>query len=409
MSESLFSSLRKRWPMIILLLVQLLNGMVVAAQFYFFPIYVKEALGLSAVVVSTFVSVGQIAGLIASLLAGGLTDTLGRKWTLVLGLGCFVVGSLAFFIRLPWLVGALWFVNGMALSLEALGSQGYLIGVAGGASLGVTSALYHWGFTLGGAVGSPIAGRLLDTRGYGGFAPVVLGLAGGTTLIAAVLMPRLKQATRGEARASWRAMLAGYVEIVRQPLVLRLGMLRFLPTCYYGMAMVLIPLLINAETGSKTAVALFATAAQVLATLTQLIAGRIADQRGPRAPTLIAIGGVLSAALGLAGFAGQLWGLYLFGILGIAAAWALSTLMPVLVSGTVVEARQGRVLGALNLLWNLAMILSAMVGGALVEVRPGLPFALAALVNVGTVVIALAFFARRGPALAAKSRLVSGD
>lgn len=395
MSESLFSSLRKRWPIIILLLVQLLNGMVVAAQAYFFPIYVEESLGLTAIAVSSFVSVGRIAGLAGSLLGGSLTDTLGRKWTLVLGLGCFTVGSFAFVVRLPWLVGLLWFVNGVALSLEALGSQGYLIGIAGGAGLGVASALYNWGFTLGGAVGSPVAGRLLDTRGYEAFAPVLIGLAGGTALFATVLMPRLKQAVKGEARASWRAMLTGYLQIVRQPRVLRLGLLRFLPTFYYGMALVLIPLLINAETQSKTSVAIFATAAQVLATLTQLVAGRFADHRGPRAPTLVAVGGVLTAAVGLAGFAGHLWGLYLFGILGIAAAWALSTLMPVLVSSVVPTKEQGRVLGALNLLWNISMILSAVVGGALVEIKVGLPFALAALVNVGTVIIALAFFGRR--------------
>lgn len=385
-----------RWPILILLLVQLLNGMVVAAQFYFFPIYVEEALGLTAVIVSGLVSLGRVAGLVASLLGGGLADTLGRKWTLVLGLGCFAVGSLAFVVRVPWLVGALWFVNGMALSLESLGSQGYLIAAAGGASLGVTSALYHWGFTLGGALGSPIVGRLLDTRGYGDFGPVLIGMTGGTALLATVLMPPLAdRPSREQRRIPLKTMLAGYVELVRQPRMLRLGMLRFLPTCYYGMAMLLLPLLINAQTGSKTSVAIFATSSQVLATLTQLAAGRAADKVGPGTPTLIAVAGVLSAALGLAAFAGQLWGLYFFGIVGIAAAWALSTLMPVLVSATVQAERQGRALGTLNLLWNLAMILSAVIGGVLVEVGPGLPFAVAAFLNTGALLVALSVFRGR--------------
>ncbi len=383
---------RSRWPIIMLLVVQLLYGVVVSAQSYFFPIYVKESLGLAAVVVSTFVSLRQMAGLATALVGGTLMDTVGRKWTLVMGLGCCAVGSAAFLVRSLWMVGLLWLVVGVAMSLESLGSQGYLIGAAGGAGLGMTSALYHWGFTLGGALGSPVAGRLLDTRGYGAFAPVLVALAGGTALLGAVWLPRLPRLTREVSRVSWREALAGYAEIVRRPVVLRLGLLRFLPTCYYGMAMVLIPLLIHAETGSNTSVAIFATASQVLATLTQLVAGRAADRVGPRLPTLIAMGAVLAAALGLALFAGHLWGLALFGVLGIAAAWALSTLMPVLVSVTVPAAMQGRVLGTLVLLWNLAMVLSAMIGGALVEVAVGLPFAIAALLNVGTLVVAVSFF-----------------
>ena len=375
-----------------LLAVQLLYGVVVSAQSYFFPIYVKESLGMATIVVSSFVSLRQMAGFATALVGGTLVDTVGRKWTLVLGLGFSALGSAAFLARMPWMVGTLWVVVGIAMSLESLASQGYLIGVASGAGLGTTSALYHWGFTLGGALGSPVAGRLLDTRGYATFAPALIGLAGVTALLGTVLLPRLPHASSERTRISWREALAGYVEIVKRPVVRRLGLLRFLPTCYYGMAMVLIPLLINARTDSKTSVAIFATSSQILATLAQLVAGRAADRLGPRAPTLTAMGAVLGAALGLALFAGRLWGLYLFGILGIAAAWALSTLMPVLVSGAVPAVMHGRVLGTLVLLWNLAMVLSAMIGGALVEVVVGLPFAIAALLNVGTLVVAVAFF-----------------
>jgi MFS family permease len=366
--------------------------MVVSAQSYFFPIYVKESLGLAAIVVSTFVSLRQMSGFATALVGGTLVDTLGRKWTLVLGLGFSALGSAAFLARLPWMVGALWVVVGIAMSLESLASQGYLIGVASGAGLGTTSALYHWGFTLGGALGSPVAGRLLDRQGYATFAPALIGLAAVTAFLGAVFLPRLQHASVEQSRISWREALAGYVEIVKQPVVRRLGLLRFLPTCYYGMAMVLIPLLINAETDSKTSVAIFATSSQILATLAQLVVGRVADRIGPRLPTLSAMSAVLAAAVGLALYAGQLWGLYVFGILGIAAAWALSTLMPVLVSGTIPAVMHGRVLGTLVLLWNLAMVLSAMIGGALVEVLVGLPFAVAAALNVGTLVLAVGFF-----------------
>jgi MFS family permease len=397
------ASLRKHWPIAALLLVQCLNGIVVSAQRYFFPIYVSDALGATAVLASSLVSMAQAAGMVAALMAGGLTDTLGRKWTLVLGLGCFVVSSIAFFARAPWLVAALWVANGLAMSLESLGAQSYLIGAAEHLRIGTISAFYHWGFTLGGALGSPFAGYVLDTHGYAGFARLLMGLATFNTLLAIAVIPRLQQREARQDRRRWAEVLAGYLDVVRQPTVIRLGLIRFLPTCYYGMSGVLIPLLIYAQTGTKLSVAAFVTTSQILAMLAQLITGRAADRFGPRVPTLVAMGGVAAAALGQAIFAEQPWGLFAFGCLGMASAWSLSTLMLVLVSRAVASHEQGRVLGALHLGWNLAMVLSVLVGGVLVEVRAGLPFAVASALGVGGVVAVVSYFGRQGGAVAAEA------
>jgi MFS family permease len=388
------TAVREHWPIIALLLVQLLNGVVVSAQRFFFPIYVTEALGLAAVIASTFISISRVVGMGAALAGGGLIDSIGRKWTLVAGLGCFVLSNLAFFAGAPWMVALLWAVTGLAMSFASLGAAGYLIHVATGQRLGTISALYHWGLTLGGALGSPIAGRVLDTRGYGPFAYLLMGFAALNALLAMVLMPNLGRRRINREREPWRMVVAGYLEVVRQPLVWRLSLLRFLPTCYYGMSMVLIPLLIYAATGSKTAVAVFVTLSQVLATLAQLIAGRAADRGGAQAPTLIAMGLVTLGAAGKAFLASHTWALFVFGCIGVAAAWALSTLMPVLISSAVAPEAQGRVLGSLYLVWNLAMILGALVGGTLVDVRAGLPFAIAALLSGMAILFVRSFFAK---------------
>jgi predicted MFS family arabinose efflux permease len=50
------------------------------------------------------------------------------------------------------------------------------------------------------------------------------------------------------------------------------------------------------------------------------------------------------------------------------------------------------VLGTLNLLWNVGMMTGALIGGALVEVAVGLPFLVAALLNMGAVFLAVSFF-----------------
>ncbi len=396
MTDTSATQMRRRRPIAVLLLVQLLNGVVVSAQRYFFPVYVTDALGATAVLASSLVSMAQAAGMVAAMVGGGLTDTLGRKWTLVTGLVCFVVSSAAFHARVPWLVGALWLISGLATSLESLGAQSYLIRAAGRQHIGTLSALYHWGFTLGGALGSPFAGYILDTRGYHLFARLLTGLAVVNTVVAVALLPRLQRRRRPQDRPPWHSVVTGYVGVVRQPIVARLGLLRFLPTCYYGMSGVLIPLLIYANTGTKISVAAFATTSQILATLAQLVTGRAADRIGPRTPTLVAMGGVALAALGQATFAQQPWGLFAFGCLGMAAAWSLSTIMLVLVSDAIPAHEQGRVLGALDLVWNLAMVLSILVGGLLVEIRPGLPFAVAAVLGLGGVFAVVAHFRRPG-------------
>jgi len=347
------------------------------------------------VAAAALVSAGQVAGAITAVAGGGLNDAVGRRMTLLCGYGCLVVGSLAFSARVPWLIGLLWLVNGAGATLSSLGGQGYLIAAEGGAAsgpgLGVWSALYNWGFTLGGALGSPVAGYVLDSRGYGVFASLVAALAVTAFVLALLLLPKLPQDGDGRA-SSWRETLAGYIGVLGRPGALRLVALRFLPTCYYGMAVVLIPLLINGLTGSKIAVATYQTLNLVLATLSQLVVGRAADRLGPRPPTLASFAGVVVAAVGLALTANHLWGLFVFGILGGAAAWSLSTLLPVLVSAATPPEEQGRILGALMLAWNLAMVLSAMVGGALSDLNIGVPFATAAVVNTGAIALAAKHF-----------------
>ena len=81
---------------VFLLLLQLMAGMLLSPNRTFLPIYIKE-LGHSAILISTLATASQIAGLLASLAGGALSDTLGRKWTLLLGNVGYLFTSLIFF------------------------------------------------------------------------------------------------------------------------------------------------------------------------------------------------------------------------------------------------------------------------------------------------------------------------
>jgi len=376
------------WPVVALLIVQLLSGIVLLPQRSFFPIYMEERLEYTMVSVSAFVALGQLLGMIASVVGGTLCDSMGRKWTLVLGLTGFIFGSLAYLIRVPWLVILLWSISGFGLGFHTLGGQSYLIDAAGPERLGVLSALYNWGFTIGGTLSSPGAGIVLDRRGFSAFGMVLLVLSLVTTLGTMAFLPRLQN-------SGIRRELGGlrdYRDVVRRPVVVILGLLRFLPTCYYGMVTVLIPLLINRTAGSKTAVAWYATLSLIMASLAQVLVGRAADRWGRRGPTLVAFGVLVISAVGLAGSAAHLWSFYTFGVLEACAAWSLSTLTPCLVSDATAVEERGRVLGTLNLLWNVGMMVGALIGGALVEIAVGLPFFVAAWLNLGAIMLAAFFF-----------------
>jgi len=392
-------ALRERWrrlaqsaarPVVTLLLLQLLAGAWILSQGAFFPIYLEERLRYTPVFIAGVVALGQAAGMVAALLGGGLSDALGSKRVLALGLLGSAVASLVFQTSLPLLIAALWGVSGAAVSLQTLGGSSYLTRLADPRRLGLLSALYALSMTLGGALGSPAAGLILDSAGFGWYQLAGLGLMAGAAVLAVALLPAQTSEGRGEGV---RQALGGMQQMARRPVVQLLAALRFLPTVYYGMSVVLIPLLINHLAGNKTTVAIYSTASLIVASGAQLLVGRAADRFGHRWPTLAGCGALIVVALGLAASARQLWGVFLFGILGNAAAWSLAALLLCLVADGVPRAEHGRAFGLLHAIWSMAMMSGALLGGALTRLAPGLPFLAAGLLNIASLAVAVRFFA----------------
>ena len=378
------------WPVLSLLLLQLLSGAWILTQMAFLPIYLEERLHFAAIAIATVVAVGQAAGMVAAFLGGELTDTLGSQRVLALGLFCGAVATLVFQAEHPLLIAALWGLAGVAGTLQTLGGSSYLTRAADPRRLGLISALYALCLTLGGALGNPAAGRLLDTAGFRTYGAVGLALLAAAFLLAAFLMPVQAVARDGHAP---RRTLGNMLALTRRPEVRLLIGLRFLPTLYYGMSLLLVPLMINHLAGNKTTVAIYGMVSLVVASFAQLLAGRSADRFGHRGPTIIGYAALIVAALGLALFSGQLWGIFLFGVLGLAAAWSLATLLFCLVSDGVPRADHGRAFGLLHATWSIAMIGGSVLGGGLTRIAAGLPFLVVGLLNGVSIALTLAFFA----------------
>ena len=381
------------WPVIPLLVIQVMSGLVYMPQNLFFPIYLEERLGLTMVLLSALVAAGQVAGMVAGVVAGFLSDVLGSKWMLVAGIAGMALTSLAFVIPLPAAVAVLWVMNGIAIGFHTLGGQSYLTRVSDPTYLGLLSGLYELTLTLGGAVGSPGLGVLLDRQGFGAFGIVLFLVCLLTALVAIFFIPNIRTAgadLQQSPRRSWGQILT----VFQRPVVAVLVAIRFLPTIFYGMATVLIPLLINRLTGSKTSVAVYGLISLILASASQLLAGSAASLWGSRWPTLISFGLIVASAGGLWIFSDQLWGVFVFGVIGYAAAWALASLMLCLVSVSVPSNEHGGVLGLLHGSWCIGMVAGSLIGGALTPIATGLPFLVSGIVNLGAIALTVLFFSK---------------
>ncbi|MCA9891241.1 MAG: MFS transporter, partial [Anaerolineae bacterium] len=237
----MFSRFLKRQyiPLYGLLLVQLLMGMMLGPRSNFFQIYLNEAVAYPVWQVSQVLALGQVVTMLSSILAGSLGDRWGHKWVLALGMLALVLSNLLFNVEIPGAVIVLWCVGSFGMALTTIGGQGYLTMASSVGVLGLASALYNWGYTAGGAIGTPLATVVLGENNY-----VLLGLTlAGFTLLPVIVASLLPQLQPSEARKRKRGNNVGYSIFLRKRIFI-LALLRFLPTCYYGITS-LFPILIK--------------------------------------------------------------------------------------------------------------------------------------------------------------------
>jgi MFS family permease len=391
-SQTLRSRSAAWQPAIILIVAQMASGMRDIPQSAFFLIYLQERLGLLPVTISSIVAGAQLIGMLAALLGGALTNRFGSKWMLLCGLILSGISSLVFQIHAIWWVALLWLSAGAGTALVTVGGSSYLTRLNARGSLGILSALYALSMTIGGAIGSPIAGVLIAEYGFGAFGWAAIALSVATALIVARWMANLHDKERQPI--STPRLGANILPAIRQSRVRLLIGLRGIPTLFYGMLTLLIPLLINDLSASKLVVAAYGTTTLLVASAAQLLAGKAADRWGARNPTLAAYTILVVAGVGLFLGARRVEGLFIFGVLGIAAAWSLSTLMYVWVADGIATAEHPTTFGLLHAVWSLCMIGGSVLGGWLVRLMPGLPFLVLGLANIAPCILAIRYYRR---------------
>jgi MFS family permease len=335
------------------------------------PVYGEAVLRRPPYFASTLVSLQLIFGAVAALAGGALSDALGHKRALVVGLSGVPLVGLGFIVHSPLALVLFWTYIGFAFGALTVGRQSYMMASVPSSRLGMATALIFFGLTLGSALGNYLAAPILDRYGFGTLGAGMTVVALTALLVGFWALPEV--GVRGE-RPSAASTLSGYRELMRRRPVQLLAVIRFVPTAYWGTAQLLMPLLIYRAAGTPSAAAYYGTISLLFASACQLISGRVADRWGVRS-SIVVLTTLISAFSLLTGiFSQSVIGLYVFGMLGAGAAWSLSVTIPGAVHGIVPQTEHGRTLGLIHFAWCAGSLLGTQLGGWLVDVYSGLPF-----------------------------------
>ena len=348
-----------------------------------FPVYAETILEESALFAALLRALPIGLGGLSALIGGTLSDRFGRKPTILIGMtGAIVIGTL-FATETPLFIWGILCYEGIASGFKTAGGQTYLISVVPSNRLGLATALYFINMTVGGAVGSAIAGEVIDRIDYSVFGIGAASLAGLLFIGACFFLPRLVQQssnTQQRRDGIWKSTLnvAAYLDLSRRRNMQMLIGLRVFPTYYWGSVNLLMPILIARVAGIK-ATGYYGAMSLLFAFGCQLAVGRICDTIGHRTPALVANVLVTLLAFGVAFFHDSLIALEIFGVLGAGAAWGLSTTIPRFINEFTEPHEKGHGVGLTHLAWSTGFLLGYVTSGFLISFSVHVPFIVAGI------------------------------
>ena len=367
-----------------------LNNVAVAAARALLPIYVERDLGMSPAFTSLLVSLETVMGGLISVTAGALADRLGHRLVLVIGILGFSAGLVQFLTGVPWLLIALAVVLGLAHGMRSTSGQSYLLTASSRQSVGVATAAYFLGGTIGMSASSAVAGPIIERFGFAAYALVGLGL----NLVPAAITFRYLRDVRPVRPVGVTDQ--GTWDVLMRREVWLMGGLRFVSTAFWGIWSLALPLLMFRATESVLPPALlYGTVGMSLAAVSQFLIGHWSDRRGRMAPIYLVLGVQFVVAV-VAALGWQSTPILIAaGITGVVTGWTMSVLVLGVVRDRTAPLERGRVVGFVHALWSFGILAGTVVAGTLLDIDPTLPLALGALANLAALVIAVALFRGR--------------
>ena len=226
------------------------------------PVYAESTLRQPPAFSSLLLSLLLVGAGIFAVVGGALSDRLGPKRTFAVGILWLLPAAALFVLADPAVLLAAAAVAGVVDGLYVVGGQAYLVAATPRAHLGLGSALYFVGSTLGTSLGSLAAGAVAERWGFGAFGLGLGAAAVGLVVAVGLLLPAAAPAGASVHR---EVGLRGFVVLARNPELRLVAAVRFLPTVYWGAATVLMPLLLYRASGSVVGASLYLTVSLAVA------------------------------------------------------------------------------------------------------------------------------------------------
>ncbi|MFG2233946.1 MDR family MFS transporter [Streptomyces sp. NPDC048723] len=360
----------------------------------FMTLYLTLDRGYSASFAGLVVALHGLGGVVSSLVAGVMTDRLGRRPTLLAAQAstAFSVALLGF-MEHPAAIAAVALLVGVTSNASRPAVAAMMADIVRPEDRVRAFALNYWAINLGFAVSATAAGVIAEYSYLAGF----LGEAA-LTLVCAVLvflkLPESRPERRGGASATADEPAIGLGTVLRDGRFMGVVGLSFLISLIFTQGSVGLPVAMGAAGFSPGDYGLVIAVNGVLIVLLQIPVTAFIERRDPQ--KLLVISALLAGyGFALTAFAGPVWAYAL-----TVCVWTLAeivnspTQMSLVVRLSPVHGR-GRYQGVYNLSWAVASLVAPLMAGLMID-RYGADWLWGATGVLGTVAAAGYWLLMRG-------------
>ncbi|MFB9962115.1 MDR family MFS transporter [Sinosporangium siamense] len=327
----------------------------------FIGVYLTQARGHSLAVAGLVMAVYGAGALLSQLIAGWLTDRIGRRATLTGGMLVAAAGMLAlgYSTSLPWIVAAM-FVVGLALDAYRPASQALVADLIPAADRPRAYGLLFWAFNVGFSVAMSVGGLLAQSGIIWLFwINAVSAVAFGALVWVAV--PETKTASQKKG--------GGFRDVLRDRLMLAFVLLSLAYTMIYSQAFSTLPL---AMIGSGLTTVQYGVAMATNGILIVIVQPLINAWLARRDHSTVLAVGV--AIVGV-GFAFHALATSMTGFMVALLIWTTGEVITAGIGGAVVAGLapphlRGRYMGVYGFAWSGAALLAPPLGTWLLSIGP---------------------------------------
>ncbi|MBL1095276.1 MDR family MFS transporter [Streptomyces coffeae] len=359
--ESVSGLPRAFWWLWTSTLVNRLGGFVAT----FLAMYLTVERGYSATFAGLVGALHGLGGVVSAVVAGVLTDRLGRRPTLLVSqLSTAVTVAVLGFVQNPVAIAVVACLVGMTSNASRPAVQAMMADIVAPEDRIRAFALNYWAINLGFAFSAMAAG-LIAQHGY---LTLFLSDAAMTLLCAVIVFVKLPE-SRPERNADGPAADApeiGLGTVLRDRRYMAVVALSYLLTMIFTQGFVALPVAMGEDGLSSSDYGLAIATNGVLIVAVQIPVTRFIEHRAP-APLLVASALLTGCGFGLTAFAGSV-GMYALAV----TVWTLGEIInsPTqmgLVARLSPTHGRGRYQGMLVLSWSLASLTGPLLGGTVID------------------------------------------